>query len=190
MSTNVLWTSFGDFVYFLDVQHGSYSALSGEQAVLWRERHGSVLTRLDTASDLYRVRHFPMPGIILAAWCILRTRLLLRRGRFEAAYRMAEVAASRSHTSRVPLNTSSFDTAMARFLLCESLFGSPDPARDCLGRSLSLFVYLRRLGFPAVHYIGIQSLPFAAHAWVAMNGEPLLDTRERLQKFAHISQID
>jgi len=190
ISASVLWTSAGDFVYFLDVERGSYSALSGDQAVLWRKRHGTMRARRNAASGESRLRGFPLPGIILAARCIWRTRSLLKRGRFQEAYRMAELAAVAGNVRRAAAGTASLDKALARFLLCESLFGSADPARDCLGRSLSLFLYLRALGFPAAHYIGVQSLPFAAHAWVLMNDEPLLDTPERLHKFTPISRID
>ena len=189
ISASVLWTSAGDFVYFLDVERGSYSALSGDQAVLWRAHHGIMRARRNAASGESRRRHFPLPGVILAARCIWRTRSLLKRGLFQEAYRMAELAAA-GNAGRATVGTASLDKALARFLLCESLFGSADPARDCLGRSLSLFLFLRALGFPAAHYIGVQSLPFAAHAWVLMNGEPLLDTPARLQKFTPISQIE
>lgn len=190
ISTSVLWTSAGNFVYLLDVERGAYSALSGDQAVLWRERHGFMRPRRNTASGESRLRHFPLPGVILAARCIWRTRSLLKRGSFHEAYCLAELAAAAGNARRTAAGTTSLDKALARFLFCEALFGSADPARDCLGRSLALFLYLRALGFPAVHYIGIQSLPFAAHAWVLMQGEPLLDTRERLKKFTPISEID
>lgn len=190
ISTSVLWTSAGNFVYLLDVERGSYSALSGDQAVLWRERHGSMRSRRNTTSGESRLRHFPLPGVILAARCIWRIRSLLKRGGFHEAYSLAELVAAVSNARRTAPGTPSLDNALARFLFCEALFGCADPARDCLGRSLALFLYLRALGYPVGHYIGIQSLPFAAHAWVLMHGEPLLDTRERLQKFTTISEID
>lgn len=41
----------------------------------------------------------------------------------------------------------------------------------CLEQSLALFVTLRRAGAPAVLRIGVRPVPFAAHAWVELNGQ-------------------
>ena len=47
---------------------------------------------------------------------------------------------------------------------------------DCLPRSLTLFVLLRRRGVPATLRIGVKRYPFGAHAWVECLGEVLDDT--------------
>ena len=75
--------------------------------------------------------------------------------------------------------------------------GPPDPARvvdrtrralrtatryywrrglDCLPRSLTLYLLLRRRGVPAALRIGVKRYPFGAHAWVECRGEVLDDT--------------
>ena len=41
----------------------------------------------------------------------------------------------------------------------------------CLQRSATATFLLRRAGFPAEMVIGVQSMPFAAHAWVELGGE-------------------
>lgn len=41
----------------------------------------------------------------------------------------------------------------------------------CLEQSLALFVTLRRAGAPAVLRIGVRPVPFAAHAWVELDGQ-------------------
>ena len=40
----------------------------------------------------------------------------------------------------------------------------------CLQRSAATARLLKRYGFPAQLVIGVQQLPFAAHAWVEMSG--------------------
>jgi hypothetical protein len=40
----------------------------------------------------------------------------------------------------------------------------------CLQRSAATACLLKRYGFPAQLVIGVQQLPFAAHAWVEMDG--------------------
>ncbi len=40
----------------------------------------------------------------------------------------------------------------------------------CLEQSLAMFVALRRAGAPAVLRIGVRPVPFAAHAWVEIDG--------------------
>lgn len=41
----------------------------------------------------------------------------------------------------------------------------------CLQRSATATFLLRRAGFPAEMVIGVQRMPFAAHAWVELDGE-------------------
>lgn len=47
---------------------------------------------------------------------------------------------------------------------------------DCLPRSLTLYLLLRRRGVPATLRIGVKRYPFGAHAWVECLGEVLDDT--------------
>lgn len=43
----------------------------------------------------------------------------------------------------------------------------------CLEQSLALYVMLRRAGAPARLRIGARPVPFAAHAWVEIDGAPV-----------------
>jgi hypothetical protein len=43
----------------------------------------------------------------------------------------------------------------------------------CLEQSLALYAMLRRAGAPATLRIGARPVPFAAHAWVEIDGEPV-----------------
>ena len=47
---------------------------------------------------------------------------------------------------------------------------------DCLPRSLTLYVLLRRRRVVATLHIGVKRFPFGAHAWVECQGEVLDDT--------------
>ena len=47
---------------------------------------------------------------------------------------------------------------------------------DCLPRSLTIYVLLRRRGIPASFHIGVKRYPFGAHAWVECLGEVLDDS--------------
>jgi len=40
----------------------------------------------------------------------------------------------------------------------------------CLQRSAAAVCLLKKCGYPAVMVIGVQQLPFAAHAWVELGG--------------------
>lgn len=53
----------------------------------------------------------------------------------------------------------------------------------CLEQSITLFVILRRREVPAVLRIGVQPYPFAAHAWVELDGRPIYENEDDLVKF-------
>jgi Transglutaminase-like superfamily len=69
----------------------------------------------------------------------------------------------------------SIEQALAAFRRAEGAFLFASAPRDCLPRSLALFRFLASEGHPVTHHIGIRRHPFSAHAWVAINGETLLD---------------
>jgi hypothetical protein len=46
---------------------------------------------------------------------------------------------------------------------------------DCLPRALAAFVVLRQSGLPAALRVGARKFPFAAHAWVEVDGESVTD---------------
>lgn len=59
------------------------------------------------------------------------------------------------------------------------------PARAlCLEQSLALCSLLRRQGVAAELRIGVQSLPFQAHAWVEVDGRPLNEDADVTRQFA------
>jgi prolyl oligopeptidase len=54
----------------------------------------------------------------------------------------------------------------------------------CLHRSAAATCLLRRLGVPAQMVIGVQHLPFRAHAWVEVDGRVVNDRSHVRDKFA------
>lgn len=43
----------------------------------------------------------------------------------------------------------------------------------CLEQSLALYVLLRRRGVPVELRLGVQAVPFSAHAWLELRGAPI-----------------
>jgi len=59
----------------------------------------------------------------------------------------------------------------------------------CLEQSLALYVLLRRRGVPAELRLGVQVYPFYAHAWVELDGKPVNEDPERIQKFRALPEV-
>lgn len=54
----------------------------------------------------------------------------------------------------------------------------------CLERSLVLYERLSRLGAAPEFRLGVQAAPFAAHAWIELDGTPVNDCAEHVAHFA------
>ncbi len=59
----------------------------------------------------------------------------------------------------------------------------------CLEQSLALYLLLRRRGVPAELRLGVQAYPFYAHAWVELDGEPVNEDRETVDKFRALPEV-
>jgi len=71
-----------------------------------------------------------------------------------------------------------------------SLAAAFTPARLlCLERSLVLYYRLKRNGVPAALRLGVRAYPFAAHAWVELEGNPINETPDFLKDFARIMEL-
>lgn len=61
--------------------------------------------------------------------------------------------------------------------------------RDCLPKSLTLYLLLRSQGVPARVCIGVQKYPFfAAHAWVEVGDRPLDENPAQIGELALLSR--
>ena len=84
------------------------------------------------------------------------------------------ISLSRRITSRSVTNHSDPVSAGASAALAVAQVAALFPGRArCLEQSLTLFVVLRWLGVPAQFRLGAQALPFVAHAWVEVSGQPI-----------------
>jgi hypothetical protein len=59
----------------------------------------------------------------------------------------------------------------------------------CLEQSLALYVLLRRRGIDAALKLGVQTIPFSAHAWVEVNGVPVNEKQGHIEQLATFQQV-
>jgi hypothetical protein len=80
--------------------------------------------------------------------------------------------------------------AQEAFLKAEEFFWYWRAPADCLPRSLALFRFLRSLGMPALHRIGGRRVPtFSMHAWVELDGMPLLENQSSAERYTVLATI-
>jgi hypothetical protein len=79
--------------------------------------------------------------------------------------------------------------ALAAFARAENCFSMKQAPRDCVPRSLALFRFLRLVGLPAEHCIGVRRSPFQAHAWVEFEGRVVHDLPSRQLKYTTLARI-
>jgi hypothetical protein len=120
---------------------------------------------------------------VRAWWRLARTVLRLRREGFAATYRASCAlagASARIDTADAPQTAALLARGLRAFARAESVFVIRKAPRDCFPRSIALFCFLRELGVPVEHRIGVTRFPFRAHAWVEFRGaalaEPARDT--------------
>ncbi len=97
----------------------------------------------------------------------LKAGLLQAYGRAEAIH--ARSACDAPRAARLA------ERATRAFLLAENVWRYRTAPDDCLPRSLALFTFLRRLGLPAGHRIGVCMSRIQMHAWVELDQRPLLN---------------
>lgn len=125
---------------------------------------------------------------IRAWWSLFHTtRWLSRHGFFrtyKAALRMAKPKEDRAgHRGKL------LSKAVRAFARAENYFYLKKAPRDCLPRSLALFRFLRSVGLPAEHCIGVQQFPFLAHAWTQCCGHVVHEDSSNPERFTIIARI-
>ncbi len=124
----------------------------------------------------------PKPGVVYSFLVVACSRMSLRFFGFRRTLRLVKRAALGS-TSRAPEGS---PLEAAKVLATAAAFF---PGRAiCLEQSVALYYVLRRRGFPVALRIGVQPYPFQAHAWVELDGEPLLENADFVQKFVPFPQ--
>jgi hypothetical protein len=148
--------------------------------------NGFLVTARDD-TDITEIPPIYVGFPISHAWVrIIRTAISLRWGGFGVAYlncaRLARFCDQRNSNQTLA-------RALRAFLFAENFALSKRAPNDCLLRSLALFRFLRNMGFPVEHCIGVQRFPFRAHAWVEYLGQVLLDADRRPQ-FTILARIE
>lgn len=105
-----------------------------------------------------------------------------RLGGLARAMRMAERLGGRHVGKTVVAAPDEVIEACMRAVLLSAAFY---PRRAlCLEQSLALFVLLRRRGIDALLRIGVQTIPFSAHAWVEVDGVAVNERQGHIEQLA------
>jgi hypothetical protein len=110
-----------------------------------------------------------------AWWSLAKTWTLLKLFGFKKLHDVGQSEATIAREPQMLSGSELLRRAEAAFLLAENFFILKTAPRDCLPRSTALFLFLRRLGLPARHHIGVERYPMSMHAWVECNGRLVLD---------------
>ncbi len=135
-----------------------------------------------------RMEHRRRSVSLWHAWsCMAKVAWLLHRGGFPLGYKAITGLAERC--PRQPASSQVVDRALQSFLAAENFFVFRSAPDDCLVRTLALFLFLRRLAVPAQHCIGVRTEPvFAAHAWVEIAGQTLLEATDNGAPFSVLAK--
>jgi hypothetical protein len=99
--------------------------------------------------------------------------------------------AMRTRVARCPVASQCVDAARLpalTMLVDRACMYSPWSTR-CLARAAIATRLLRSLGFPVTMVTGVQRLPFNAHAWVELNGEPIYGLADKHVKYLEIDRV-
>jgi hypothetical protein len=86
-----------------------------------------------------------------------------------------------------PVQIRDVDLAAAAYRVAAA--GAFVPYVRCLERSLVLFYQLKRKGVPVVLRLGVWAYPFAAHAWVEYENQPINEVRETIRHLSPLLEI-
>jgi hypothetical protein len=209
LAAAVHWADVDGVVIVLDERRGRYFALPPHDAQLWHDvlaggampvdrsfvdelrRRGWLAGAAPDAAPADSATAAPRSPwrtalTLRALGCLIAAELRLDVRGFAVAYGAARLATTRATgVSAVPLAT-----ALSAFARAEHLVISKRGLRDCLPRTLALFVFLHRCGFRVAHRIGVKRYPFDAHAWVEdVSAGVLLDAPERTRAFTPLAEI-
>ncbi|HET6764919.1 MAG TPA: lasso peptide biosynthesis B2 protein [Longimicrobiaceae bacterium] len=124
------------------------------------------------------------PTVAACAAMLLRVRMRLKLRGFGPSVSWARRAAA-GRGPRAPVDGGMVERTAYRVAVAAAFF----PGRAvCLEQSLALYVLLRRRGVPAELALGVQPYPFTAHAWVEVDGEPVNEDRETVDKFQRMPE--
>lgn len=142
----------------------------------------NALSRSLLASDVNG--EWPSPS---AAWGILA-----EQRRFRQLIQTTGLGATLRHLPRVAKASGATQRCLRvvrAYQFVRRAFHQSRTSRDCLVRSMALTSLLRRNGVDAELCIGIQDLPFTAHAWVEWGGCALNESLQECRRYVVIGRF-
>ncbi len=122
-----------------------------------------------------------------AWWCLFRTSRVLHKNGLLHAYRTcADLPVPKGITAA---RDDLLRRSLAAFSRAENFFLLKQAPKDCMPRSLALFRFLRSVGLPVEHCIGVRRFPFFAHAWVEYRGDLVHDNPSWQTMFTTLARI-
>ncbi len=128
----------------------------------------------------------PACPTLRAWWSLLATAHHLARHGFAATYGAYEALPVPDAAADVDERLAE---AVAAFAKAENVFHMKRAPEDCVPRSLALFRFLRSVGIPVEHCIGVRRFPFGAHAWVEFRGEIVHDSLSTTTNYGTLARI-
>lgn len=182
ISNRISWSVVDGGAIVLDIESGRFYALDAATTTRWC----ALIDGTDDRDLLHEVRargwnapvsaHSPKapPGtrqpFLRALRGLRQARRLLDTEGFSTA--LAWLAATEVAPRDRPLAS-----CLTAFQAAEAALPERRGADDCLPRSIALAVTLRGLGHAAEQVVGVCRFPFRAHAWVELDGSPMLESR-------------
>ncbi|MGJ8625866.1 MAG: lasso peptide biosynthesis B2 protein [Sulfitobacter sp.] len=188
----VSWCLDGGAIILLDLEGGQYHAMDTDTSQRFLAfadgaedddlqdalTQAGLLGGQPSAPIVSKPLTFPV-GLAMAAKTILAARRKLSKKRFRATLDWAL-----SHQRR-----GGIDDPISSFRRAESVLPSLKGDLDCLPRALGLFAFLRHAARAPELVIGVKRYPFTAHAWVEIDGTPMLENDQESLRIASFQQI-
>jgi hypothetical protein len=124
---------------------------------------------------------------LAAWWALYRTSRSLSTRGFSATYAALSELAQLEMGHEPDERTIS--AALRAFTRAEEFFHLKSAPADCLPRSLALFRFLRQVGVPVEHCIGVDTFPFSAHAWAQYQGRVVHDAELNPKQYTIIAKL-
>lgn len=119
------------------------------------------------------------PGVLGCSIVLAAVTIALRAGGIRRAVSFARAWGGRGKPAGTLVGSDPAPELMRRTVRRVARVAAFFPGRaECLEQSLALLVLLRRRGLDAELRIGVERLPFTAHAWVEHAGRPINESAE------------
>lgn len=168
----------------IDNDYGEFTQRCLARGLLSRSPEGPLTEK--TPRRRSRAKHL---FALRAWWSLVKTRLSLSRKGFSVTYNGALHMAGPDETAGGDAAMEILPQALDAFARAENFFHLKKAPLDCLPRSLALFRFLRSIGLPANHCIGVRPFPFTAHAWTECYGRVVHDDTLNRNRFTIIARI-